>query len=205
MFCSRLNENVFFEITMRETTTDTMDERRRCSWCNTANELYVKYHDEEWGVAVHDDAHLFEMLVLEMFQAGLSWECVLNKREAFRRAFDGFDCQMMASYDEERIEALAKDMTIIRNRRKIRAAVANARIFIDIQREYETFDAYIWGWTGGRTVYERGLSSSSLSDAVSADLRRRGMTFVGTTIVYSYLQAVGIIYSHDKECFLYAK
>ena len=190
---------------MRETTTDTMDERRRCSWCNTANELYVKYHDEEWGVAVHDDAHLFEMLVLEMFQAGLSWECVLNKREAFRSAFDGFDCQMMASYDEERIEALAKDMTIIRNRRKIRAAVANARIFIDIQREYGTFDAYIWGWTGGRTVYERGLSSSSLSDAVSADLRRRGMTFVGTTIVYSYLQAVGIIYSHDKECFLYAK
>ena len=111
----------------------------------------------------------------------------------------------MASYDEERIEALAKDMTIIRNRRKIRAAVANAQIFIDIQREYGTFDAYIWGWTGGRTVYELGLSSSSLSDAVSDDLRRRGMTFVGTTIVYSYLQAVGIIYSHDKECFLYAK
>lgn len=190
---------------MRGTKTGTIDGLRRCSWCNTDNELYVKYHDEEWGVAIHNDDHLFEMLVLEMFQAGLSWECVLNKREAFRRAFDGFDCQMMASYGEERIEALAQDKTIIRNRRKIRAAVANARIFIDIQREYGTFDAYIWGWTGGQTVYECGVSSSSLSDTISNDMRRRGMTFVGTTIVYSFLQAVGIIYSHDKECFRSAK
>ncbi|MGM9714309.1 MAG: DNA-3-methyladenine glycosylase I [Prevotella sp.] len=179
-----------------------MSEKKRCSWCNTLNAVYVRYHDEEWGVAVHDDRKLHEMLLLETFQAGLSWECVLNKREAFRTAFDGFDHNVIALYGEERVMALASDPAIIRNKRKIRAAIANARAFIGIQREYGSFDKYIWHWTEGRTIHERGLTRSLLSDMVSADLRRRGMTFVGTTIIYSYMQAIGIISSHEEGCFL---
>lgn len=178
------------------------DGKTRCGWANPKNERYVRYHDEEWGVPVHDDHKLFEMLVLECFQAGLSWECVLNKQEAFRRAFDNFDLERVAAYGEEKLAALQSDPDIIRNRLKIRAAVTNARVFREIQREHGSFSDYLWGWTGGKVLYEKGLANSPLSDRVSKDLKKRGMKFVGTTVVYAYLQAVGVIYSHDEGCFL---
>lgn len=179
------------------------DGKLRCLWANPKNALYIHYHDHEWGVPVHDDHRLFEMLVLESFQAGLSWECVLNKRESFREAFDGFDLERVCAYGEEKLEELADNPAIIRNRRKIRAAVENARVFRDIQRERGTFSAYLWDFTGGGVIRETGKTRSELSDAVSKDLRSRGMTFVGTTIIYAYLQAVGVIDSHDRECFMY--
>ena len=180
-------------------------EKRRCHWCNMANPTYVAYHDNEWGVPVHDDGKLFEMLLLETFQAGLSWECILNKREAFRKAFDGFDYRKITLYDESKIQSLMQDKGIVRNRLKIKAAVTNARIFREIQTEYGSFDRYIWGFTNGNIVYETGLATSPLSDAISKDLRKRGMKFVGSTVIYAYLQAVGIINSHEESCWLAKK
>ncbi len=179
------------------------DHKSRCAWANPKNELYIKYHDEEWGQPVHDDQRLFEMLILESFQAGLSWECVLNKREAFRKAFDGFDLEKVCAYDEARMEELKQDAGIVRNSRKIKAAVENARIFREIVKEYGSFAEYLWGFTQGKVVYENDKASSPLSDAISKDLKKRGMTFVGTTIIYAYLQAVGVICSHENGCYLY--
>ena len=181
------------------------DGKCRCSWANPKNECYLRYHDEEWGVPVHEDGKLFEMLLLESFQAGLSWECVLNKWEHFRTAFDGFDPVKIAAYGPKKKEALAQDAGIIRNRRKIEAAVGNAKVFLEIQKEFGTFSAYLWSWTDGKTLVEQGKTHSPLSDALSADLKRRGMRFVGTTIVYSYLQAVGVLWSHEPGCFLETK
>jgi DNA-3-methyladenine glycosylase I len=178
---------------------------QRCSWCNLSNPLYVDYHDKEWGVPAHNDQKLFEMLVLESFQAGLSWECILNKRSAFRIAFDNFDYKKVALYDNNKLDELQQDGGIVRNRMKIAATVTNAKIFIKIQAEHGSFDKYIWSFTGGKTVYECGKTSSPLSDIISNDLKRRGMKFAGTTIVYSYLQAVGIINSHDEKCWLHKK
>ena len=179
-----------------------MDTIRRCGWCNPRNPLYIDYHDHEWGVPLHDDRRLFELLVLESFQAGLAWETILNKRPAFRAAFDGFHPETVAAYGPDKTAALAEDRSIVRNRRKIAAAVQNAAVFLAIQREWGTFDHYIWHFTDGQVVYETGKASSPLSDRVSADLKRRGMTFVGTTIVYAYLQAAGVIDSHEPGCFL---
>ena len=178
-----------------------MQKRIRCSWANPKNPLYIRYHDEEWGVPIHDDHKLFEMLILESFQAGLSWECILNKREAFRQAFDGFDLETVCGYGEEELEKLMQEPGIVRNKLKICAAVNNAKIFRVIQREWGRFDCYLWHWTEGQVVYETGKVSSELSDAVSKDLKRRGMKFVGTVIIYSYLQAVGVINSHEETCF----
>ena len=178
------------------------DGKKRCCWANPKNERYIRYHDEEWGVPVYDDGMLFEMLVLECFQAGLSWECVLNKREAFRAAFDGFDLEAVCAYGEDKLEALVRDPGIIRNRLKIQAAVTNARVFREIQGEFSSFAGYLWHWTEGKVVYESGLTHSELSDRISKDLKKRGMKFVGTTVIYAYLQAVGVIYSHDGGCFL---
>ena len=142
------------------------------------------------------------MLILESFQAGLSWECVLNKQEAFREAFEGFDLEKVCAYTEKDFERLQENPDIIRNKRKIRAAVSNANVFREIQKEFGSFSEYIWHWTDGKVIYETGLASSELSDQVSKDLKKRGMTFVGTTIIYAYLQAVGVIYSHEEGCFL---
>lgn len=178
------------------------DGKTRCRWANPNNELYLHYHDNEWGVPVHDDHKLFEMLILECFQAGLSWECVLNKQEAFRQAFDGFDLDKVCAYDEIKMDELRRNPGIIRNRLKIRAAVNNACIFRQIQQEYGSFSDYLWHWTDGRTIYENDQVSSPLSDQISKDLQLRGMKFVGTVIIYSYLQAVGVIYSHEEGCFL---
>ena len=180
-----------------------MSEKRRCAWCNPNNPKYVKYHDEEWGIPNFNDGYLYEMLILESFQAGLSWECVLNKRDAFRRAYDGFCLEKVCSYGEEKIAELLADKDIIRNRSKIRASISNSKIFEEIQKEFGSFYIYLQSFTGKETVYETGKTTSALSDAVSKDLQRRGMKFVGSTIVYSYLQAVGIINSHEKDCFLY--
>lgn len=182
-----------------------MDARCRCGWCNLRNPLYVAYHDGEWGVPQHDDRALFELLVLECFQAGLSWETILNKRAAFRAAFDGFDPEAVAAYGAEKTAALLADKAIVRNRRKVAAAVQNAGVFLAVQREWGSFSRYIWHFTDGRVVYETGKASSPLSDRVSADLRRRGMTFVGTTVVYAYLQAIGVINSHEPGCFLHRR
>ncbi len=178
------------------------DHKNRCTWANPKNALYIKYHDEEWGQPVHDDHRLFEMLLLESFQAGLSWECVLNKRESFRKAFDGFDLDKICAYGEEKMEELRQDAGIIRNRRKIEAAVKNARVFRDIVAEHGSFSDYLWGYTNGKVIYENDKTSSPLSDSISKDLRKRGMSFVGTTIIYAYLQAVGVIDSHEEGCFL---
>lgn len=178
------------------------DGKTRCQWANPKNERYIRYHDEEWGVPVYDDRKLFEMLVLESFQAGLSWECVLNKQESFREAFDGFDLEKVCAYDQKKMEELRKNPDIIRNRRKIDSAVTNARVFLSIQQEFGSFSDYIWGFTDGRVICEKGLTHSALSDAVSKDLKKRGMRFVGTTIIYAYLQAIGIVYSHEDGCFL---
>lgn len=178
------------------------DGKYRCFWANPKNERYIRYHDEEWGVPAHDDHRLFEMLILEAFQAGLSWECVLNKRDAFREAYDGFDLDAVCGYGEEKMAELAENPGIIRNRRKIQASVENARIFRQIQQEFHSFSDYLWQWTRGNVVYETGETRSELSDRISKDLKKRGMKFVGTTIIYAYLQAAGVINSHEPDCFL---
>ena len=177
--------------------------KKRCFWCNPKNELYIKYHDEEWGQPKYDDKELFELLILESFQAGLSWECILNKRVYFREAFAHFDYNKIAKYDDEKIKELLNNKNIVRNKLKINAAINNSKIFKEIQNEFKTFSNYIWKFTGNQIIYETNKTSSELSDTISKDLQQRGMKFVGTTIIYSYLQAIGIIYSHDKECYLY--
>ena len=178
-------------------------EKTRCRWCNMNNPLYIEYHDREWGVPNFEEGYLFEMLLLESFQAGLSWECVLNKRASFRAAFDGFDPAKIACYDQAKINELMGNPNIIRNRRKIEAAVNNSRVFLAIAREWGSFGSYLESFTHGKTVYECGKTTNALSDALSKDLKKRGMKFAGSTIIYSYLQAIGVIYSHDKDCYLY--
>ena len=177
----------------------------RCKWCNPKNPVYVDYHDNEWGVLNLDEQYIYEMLILESFQAGLSWECVLNKREAFRKAFDNFDIDRISNYNKEKIDELLNNKDIIRNKLKIKAAINNSKIFIQIQKEYGSFQEYLKNFSQDKIFYEIGQTTSTLSDAISKDLYKRGMRFVGSTIIYSYLQAIGIIYSHDEECFLYKK
>lgn len=175
----------------------------RCKWCNLNNPKYIDYHDNEWGVLNLADTYLLEMLILEMFQAGLSWECVLNKREAFRTAYDDFDIDKICNYTEDKIKELEENKGIIRNKLKIKASINNTKIFKDTKEEYGSFKNYLLTFTNNKIYYEINMSSSELSDNLSKDLRKRGMTFVGTTIIYSYLQAIGIIYSHDRDCYLY--
>ena len=167
------------------------------------NMKYVDYHDKEWCIPKYEDNMLLELLILESFQAGLSWECVLNKREDFRLAFDNFDIDKVITYDDEKINELMQNRKIIRNRLKILSAINNSKVFKEIQTEYGSFSEYIWSFSNNTVIYEVGKVSSDLSDMVSKDLKKRGMKFVGTTIIYSYLQAIGMIYSHENECFLY--
>lgn len=182
-----------------------MDNKKRCFWCNLNNQLYVYYHDNEWCRPRFDDLYLFEMLILESFQAGLSWECVLNKREAFKKAFDNFDVNKIANYKEEKVNELLLNKDIIRNKLKINASVNNAKIFIKIKKKYGSFYSYLKTFTKDKIIYENDKTSNTLSDSISDDLKKRGMKFVGTTIIYSYLQAIGIINSHDNDCFMYNK
>ncbi len=182
--------------------------KRRCKWVNLKNPLYVEYHDKEWGVPSYDDSYLFEMLVLESFQAGLSWECVLNKREEFRKAFDNFDYNKIQNYDEKKIEELSNNSKIIRNKLKINATINNAKIFIKIQKEFGSFAKYIWSFSDNKVIKNidnNFKTTSELSDKISKDLKKKGMKFVGSTIIYSYLQAIGIINDHELECDFYNK
>lgn len=178
---------------------------QRCNWVNLKNPLYVKYHDCEWGRPLYDDNKLFELFILESFQAGLSWECILNKKKAFQEAFDNFDYQKISNYQEEKITCLLQNKNIVRNKLKINAAITNAKVFGQIKEEYHTFSNYIWHFTDNKIIYESDKTKSDLSDKISKDLKKRGMKFVGSTIIYSYLQAIGIINSHDKNCFLYQR
>jgi len=180
----------------------------RCPW-PTDDPLMIAYHDEEWGVPLHDDRKHYEFLLLDAMQAGLSWKTILNKRENFRRAFADFDAQRVARFTEKRIEKLLSDPGIIRNRLKVEAAVTNARCLIEVRKEFGTFDAYIWQFTGGRTVNNRRKSLKQLqatspeSDAMSKDLKARGFKFVGSTICYAYMQAAGMVNDHLTDCFRY--
>ena len=180
-----------------------MKEEKRCKWCNLNNPKYIEYHDNEWCKPNFDDKYLFEMLILESFQAGLSWECVLNKRDDFRRAYDNFDIDKICNYDDTKIQELLNNDKIIRNKLKIKASITNSKIFKSIQNEYGSFYNYLKTFMNRDVIYETDVTTNDLSDNISNDLRKRGMKFVGSTIIYSFLQAVGIIYSHDKECFLY--
>ncbi len=181
----------------------------RCRWVNPQNELYLRYHDIEWGVPVHDDTHLFEMLILEGAQAGLSWETILKKRENYRKAYGGFDPEKVAAYTEEDARRLRADEGIVRNRLKIKASVQNARVFLEIQKESGSFDAYLWAFVQNTPIDEGytdtlGIpTTTAASDAISKDLKRRGMNFVGSTIICAYMQAVGLINAHTKNCFRY--
>ena len=179
---------------------------KRCFWVDEKSEIYKKYHDEEWGVPKHDDHELFELLILESFQAGLSWITVLKKRKNFRKAFDNFDVKKIAKYDENKISELLSNSGIIRSRNKITAAINNSKIFLEIQEEFGSFSNYIWDFTDNKIIKNTTgniITSSPLSDKISKDLKKRGMKYVGTVIIYSYLQAIGVIDDHDKECFKY--
>ena len=174
----------------------------RCRWAK--GELMIRYHDEEWGQPVTDDQKLYEMLLLEAFQAGLSWQVVLSKRENFRRAFDGFDAHKIAQYGQDKVESLLQDAGLIRCRRKIEGAILNARVFLAIQQEFGSFGKYLHSFTGGKRVInltQEVITTSALSDAVSLDLRKRGMKYMGSVTVYSYLQAVGVVDDHEPQCF----
>ena len=176
--------------------------KNRCSWVGE-DEIYIKYHDEEWGVAKYDDKILFEMLILELFQAGLSWITILKKRNSFKKAFDDFDIDKIINYDTEKIAELMENKAIVRNRRKIDATINNAGIFKKIQKEYGSFCEYIWGFTKGKIIKAEYKTQSDLSQEISKDLKKRGMKFVGPTIIYSYLESIGIIDNHEKNCFKY--
>jgi DNA-3-methyladenine glycosylase I len=182
-----------------------VDHQGRCWWADASEAMRV-YHDTEWGVPSHDDRHLFEMLLLEGAQAGLSWSTILAKRENYRRALDGFDPEVVAGYDEGRIDALLADPGIVRNRLKVRAAVTNARAFLAVQAEHDSFDEYLWAWVDGKPLINHPgapgdlPAHSDLSDRVGKDLKRRGFTFVGSTIIYAFLQAVGVIDDHLVTC-----
>jgi len=183
-------------------------EKIRCGWCGT-DPLYVKYHDEEWGVPVRDDKTLFEFLLLETFQAGLSWITVLRKRENFRKAFDGFDYKKIAEYDQSKIDSLLQNEGIIRNKLKVLSAITNARAFMEIQTEFGSFSNYIWGFVNHKPLknilktHKDAPATTNLSDTLSKDLKKRGFKFVGSTVVYAHMQATGMVNDHIESCFRY--
>ena len=183
-----------------------MTDKTRCDWPG-ADALMLKYHDEEWGVPLHDERKLFEFIVLDGFQAGLSWSCIMKKRENLRRAFAGFDPVAVAKFDAAKVAELLADPGIIRNRAKVNAAIGNASCFLEVQREFGSFDAYIWQFTHGKTLVNRWKSSAEIpvtsieSDAMSADLKKRGFKFVGSTICYAFMQAAGMVNDHLVSCF----
>ena len=185
-----------------------MLEKQRCEWCGT-DPLYVKYHDEEWGVPVRDDKILFEFLILETFQAGLSWITILRKRENFRKAFDDFDYKLIATYDHVKIDSLLLDEGIIRNKLKVHSAITNAKAFMDIQKEFGSFSEYMWGFVDHKPIkniwksHRDAPATTAISDALSKDLKKRGFKFVGSTVMYAHMQAVGMINDHVVNCFRY--
>ncbi len=192
-------------------TDSTHDGKTRCEWVNGGNQLYHDYHDDEWGVAVHDDQLLFEFLILEGAQAGLSWATVLNKREGYLKAFDNFDVRKVAKYDQTKIEALLQNPEIIRNKLKVNATVVNAGLVIEMQKEFGSFDKYIWQFVEGKTIQNKWTDMSQVpvstaeSDAMSKDLKKRGFKFIGTTICYAFMQATGMVNDHTVDCFCFLK
>jgi DNA-3-methyladenine glycosylase I len=187
-------------------TSQTSTSTKRCAWVPLDNPLYQRYHDEEWGVPVHDDKKIFEFLVLESAQAGLSWLTILRKRENYRRAFAGFDYRKVAKFTERDVKRLLRDAGIVRNQLKIRAAISNARAFIEVQKEFGSFDKYIWGFVGGKTINNKRKPNSKIpatskeSDALAKDLKARGFKFLGSTVVYAHMQATGMINDHLVTC-----
>ena len=181
----------------------------RCLWVNLDNELYVKYHDEEWGIPEHNDKKLFEMLILEGMQAGLSWITVLKKRANFRSALDNFDYKIIVKYNDQKIEELMQNEGIIRNRLKIQSVITNAKAFIKVQEEFGSFDKYIWSFVGNKAIknswnkLEDIPPNTDLSDKISKDMKKRGFKFIGTTIIYAFLQAIGVVNDHTIDCFRY--
>lgn len=184
------------------------NEKHKCGWC-LGDPLYEAYHDQEWGVPVYDDATIFEFLILETFQAGLSWITVLRKRENFRKAFDNFNYKKIATYKQDKIETLLQNEGIIRNKLKVNATVTNAQAFMKIQDEFGTFSKYIWDFVDGKPIknslenYKNAPANTSLSDAISKDLKKRGFKFVGTTVIYAHMQATGMVNDHEVSCFRY--
>lgn len=180
-------------------------EKKRCRWCNLKNPLYVAYHDDEWGVFPDNEQKLYELFILETFHSGLSWECILNKRENFRRSYDNFDIERVMEYAEEKINRLMADSSIVRNRKKIEASIKNSRIYYSIEKTYGSFKAYLMSFSCGEVIIEpdSAVTTSVLSDMISRDLKARGMSYVGSITIYSFLQAVGIINGHEKDCFCY--
>jgi len=184
--------------------------KQRCAWC-AKNTLYCKYHDDEWGVPVHDDQQLFEMLILGGAQAGLSWETVLRKRKNYQQAFDNFDPRKVAKYNEQKQLELLSNIGIIRNRLKIASAIKNAQVFLDIQSEFGSFDKYVWGYVDGKPIKNKFKSmldlpaKTELSDRISKDLKKRGMNFIGSTIIYAFMQTVGMVNDHEVSCFKYSQ
>ena len=179
---------------------------KRCFWVDEKSEIYIKYHDEEWGVPKHDDRDLFELLILEGFQAGLAWITILKKREAFRKAFDNFDVKKVSEYNEDKVNELMLNPGIIRSKNKIEAAINNAKIFIQIQKEFVSFSNYIWGFTDNKIIKnttDKFPVKTELSDRISKDLKKRGMKYIGSVIIYSYLQAIGVVNDHETGCFRY--
>ena len=183
--------------------------KQRCGW--VGSNLMITYHDDEWGVPVHDDRKLFEFLLLDGAQAGLSWETILKKRENYRSAFDAFDPETIAGYDDEKTRQLLANPGIVRNRQKVASAVKNARAFLEVQAEFESFDAYIWGFVDGETIQNNWLTLSEIpaktaeSEAMSKDLKRRGFGFVGPTICYAFMQAAGMVNDHTVDCYRHAE
>lgn len=178
--------------------------KKRCAWVEGKPDLYLKYHDEEWGTASRDEAYLYELFLLECFQAGLSWWIILKKREAFRQAFDGFDVHKIANYDETKIEQLLQNEAIIRSKGKIGAAVHNAKCVLNIMEEYGSFSKYLWGFTNNQVIHNvdnEFRTTSELSDRMSKDMKKRGMKYVGSVTIYSFLQAAGIVDDHEAGCF----
>ncbi len=188
---------------------ETKDKKKRCAWVNLDNPNYVQYHDKVWGEPVYDDRSLFEMLILEGAQAGLSWETILNKQANYKRAFDDFNPSIVAMYDESKMNDLMSNAGIVRNKRKIVSAIKNAEVFLEIQNEFGSFSTFLWSFVNHKPIENHFSSlsevpiSSVLSDSISKDLKNRGMSFVGTTIIYAYLQAVGVVNDHTKDCFKY--
>ncbi|SDW49697.1 DNA-3-methyladenine glycosylase I [Lutibacter oricola] len=183
-------------------------EKNRCAWCGN-DPLYVEYHDTEWGVPVYDDAKLFEFLILETFQAGLSWITVLKKRENFREAFDNFDYKIIATYNDAKFTELINNAGIIRNKLKVKATISNALAFMEVQKEFGSFSKYIWGFVNGRPIKNKAKSldevpaTTELSDKISKDLKKRGFKFVGSTVIYAHMQATGMVNDHVTDCFRY--
>nr|WP_246138237.1 DNA-3-methyladenine glycosylase I [Fodinibius salinus] len=183
----------------------------RCDWCENTFDQYVRYHDEEWGVPVHDDRVLFEFLILETAQAGLSWSTILKKREGYRKAFAEFDVEKVVKFDAEKIQQLLNNPDIVRNERKVRSAISNAKCFIEVQNEFDSFDQYLWSFVDGNPVQnewnnmDQVPATTKLSDKLSKDLKNRGFSFIGSTTIYAYMQSVGLVNDHLTSCFRYSK